>query len=134
MGLLLVGIAIHGAIQADPFTADNLMGVPAGLMFVFAGIFMALPPEYKQWRNLLATLLVTCFALTFDWVAFGPGERRFSGSFVGIGFAPSEFFGRASFGVCAVILDIWAIAMWIGQCRRALGRSPGAAPVVEQEL
>src|SRR5260370_41333609 len=134
MGLLLVGIVIHGAVYVDPVTGGSLMGVPVGLMFVFGGIFMALPPEYKKWRDLLATLLITCFALTFDWVAFGPGERRFSGSFVGIGFVPSEFFGRASFGVCAVILDIWAIAMWIGQCRRALGRSPGAAPVVAQEL
>jgi Protein of unknown function (DUF3592) len=133
MGLLLVGIVIHGAVHADPFTADSLMGVPAGLMFVFAGIFMALPPEYKQWRNLLATLLVTCFALTFDWVAFGPGERKFSGSFVGIGFVPSEFFGRASFGVGAVMLDIWAIAMWIGQCRRAFGSSTSGAPFIEQE-
>jgi hypothetical protein len=132
MGLLLVGIVIHGAVHADPFTADSLMGVPAGLMFVFAGIFMALPPEYKQWRNLLATLLITCFALTFDWVAFGPGERKFSGSFVGIGFVPSEFFGRASFGVGAVILDIWAIAMWIGQCRRAFGSSTSSEASTEQ--
>jgi hypothetical protein len=71
---------------------------------------------------LLATLLVTCFALTFDWVAFGPGERKFSGSFsfgiAATGFQPGELFGRASFGVGAVVLDIWAIAMWIGQCRR----------------
>jgi len=136
MGLLLVGIAVHAAIHADPFTPDNLMGLPAGLMFVFAGIFMALPPESK-WRYLLATLLVTCFALTFDWVAFGPGERKFSGSFsfgiAATGFQPSELFGRASFGVGAVFLDIWAIAMWVGLCRRALGRSTGAAPVVEQE-
>jgi hypothetical protein len=132
MGLLLVGIVIHGAIHADAFTADSLMGVPAGLMFVFAGIFMALPPEYKKWRDLLATLLITCFALTFDWVAFGSGERRFSGSFVGIGFVPSEFLGRASFGVCAVVLDIWAIAMWIGQCRRAFGPSTSSEASTEQ--
>ena len=136
MGLLLVGIAIHASIQADPFTPDNLMGVPAALMFVFAGIFMALPPESK-WRYLMATLLITCFALTFDWVAFGPGERKFSGSFsfgiAATGFQPSELFGRASFGICAVFLDIWAIAMWIGQYRRAFGGSTGSAPVVEQE-
>jgi hypothetical protein len=132
MGLLLVGIVIHGAVHADPFTADSLMGVPAGLMFVFAGIFMASPPEYKQWRNLLAALLITCFAITFDWVAFGPGERKFSGSFVGIGFVPSEFFGRASFGVGAVMLDIWAIAMWIGQCRRAFGSSTSSEASTEQ--
>jgi hypothetical protein len=135
MGLLLVGIVIHGAVHADPFTADSLMGVPAGLMFVFAGIFMALPPESK-WRYLLATLLVTCFALTFDWVAFGPGERRFSGSFsfgiAATGFQPSELFGRALFGVGAVMLDIWAIAMWIGQCRRAFGSSTNSEASTEQ--
>ena len=59
VGLMLVGFTIHAAIHADPFTADNLMAVPAGLMFVFAGILIGLPPEYNKWRNLLATLLVT---------------------------------------------------------------------------
>ena len=90
MGLMLVGLAIHGAIRADPLTADHLMAVPAGLMFVFAGILMALPPEHRKWQALLATLLITCFALTFDWVAFLPGERKFSGSFMGFGFIPAE--------------------------------------------
>jgi hypothetical protein len=118
MGLMLVGFAIYSAIHADPVTADNFMGMPAGLMFVFAGILMALPPAYEKWQNLLATQLITCFALTIDWVAFGPGERRFSGSMMGIGFIPGEFFGRAVFGVFAVVLDICAVAMWIGQCRR----------------
>lgn len=123
MGLMLVGFAIHTAIHADPFTADNLMAVPAGLMFVFAGILMALPPEYRKWQTLLATLVITCFALTFDWVAFGPGERKFTGSIMGFGFIPGEFLGRAFFGVGAAILDIWAIKMWTDQCRRVLGRS-----------
>ena len=118
MGLMLVGFAIYSAIHADPVTADNFMGMPAGLMFVFAGILMALPPRYGKWQNLLATLLITCFALTIDWVAFGPGERKFSGSMMGIGFIPGEFVGRAVFGVFAVVLDICAVAMWIGQCRR----------------
>jgi len=133
VGLMLVGFTIHAAIHADPFTADNLMAVPAGLMFVFAGILIGLPPEYNKWRNLLATLLVTCIALTFDWVAFGPGERKFSGSIVGIGFILGEFLGRAVFGVGAVVLDLCAIAMWIGQCRRAFGWSTSAGPIIEQE-
>jgi Protein of unknown function (DUF3592) len=127
MGLMLVGFAINGAIHADPLTADNLMAVPAGLMFVFAGILMALPPEHKKWQTLLATLLITCFALTFDWAAFVPGERKFSGSFMGIGFIPAEYLGRAFFGVFAVILDIWAIKMWIDQCRQIF-RSEASTP------
>jgi hypothetical protein len=133
MGLMLTGFTVYGAIHADPLTADNLMGVPGGLMFVFAGILLGLPPEYMKWRSLLATLVVTCFALTFDWVAFGPGERKFSGSIMGIGFVPAEFSGRALFGVCAVVLDICAITMWVGQCRRALGLPTVADAFIEQE-
>lgn len=108
------------------------MGVPAGLMFVFAGILLALPPQYTGWRNLLTTLVITCFALTFDWVAFGPGERKFSGSIMGFGFIPGELLGRALFGVFAVILDGCAIAMWVGLGRHALGMSTNS-PFIEQK-
>jgi hypothetical protein len=121
MGLMVTGFAIYAAVHADPFSADNLMGMPAGLMFVFAGILIGLPPQYQKWRGLLATLVITCFALTFDWVAFGPGERKFSGSVMGFGFVPGEWMGRAVFGFFAVILDVCAIAMWTGQCRQAFG-------------
>ena len=123
MGLMATGLAVNGAVHADPFTADNLMGIPIGLMFVFAGVLIVLPPEYTKWRALLATLVVTCFALAFDWVAFGPGERKFSGSFVGIGFVPSELMGRICFGFFGVVLDIWAVAMWIDQLRQTFGSS-----------
>jgi Protein of unknown function (DUF3592) len=127
MGLMLVGLAVYQATQADPFSADTLMGVPAGLMFVFAGILMALPPQYAKWQKLLATLTTTCFALTFDWVAFGPGERHFTGSFMGSGFIPGEFVGRAVFGVFAVVLDICAVAMWLGKGRLTFGRPANSA-------
>jgi Protein of unknown function (DUF3592) len=129
MGLMVVGLAVRAAVQADPFSFDNLMGVPAGLMFVFAGMLMALPPQYAKWQRLLATLLMTCFALTFNWVAFGPGERHFSGNMMGFGFIPSEFFGRAVFGFFAVVLDICAIAMWAGKGQLTFGppTSPGAS-------
>jgi len=118
MGLLITGLAIHFGIHAtDPVKANAYMGLPAGLMFVFAGMFMALPPE-SRWRSLLATLVVTCFALTFDWVAFGPGERKFAGYVMGIQYMSCELFGRVSFGFFAILLDIFAVAMWIGEFRR----------------
>lgn len=125
VGLMITGLALYRAADADPFTADSLMAVPAGLMFFFAGILLALPPQYAKWRGLLMTLVVTCFAVTFDWVAFGPGERRFTGSINGIGFIPGEMMGRIFFGFFAVVLDICAIAMWVAQCRKML---PPAAP------
>jgi hypothetical protein len=127
MGLMITGFALYGAVHADPFTADRLMAAPAGLMFVFAGILIALPPEYTKWRNLLATLVITCFAVTFDWVAFGPGERRFTGSIGGFGFIPGEMMGRAFFGLFAVVLDICAIAMWVRQCRQMFGSQASTA-------
>ena len=75
-------------------------------MFVFAGILMALPPQYRKWQNLLATLVITCFALTFDWVAFGPGERRFSGSIMGFGFIPASLSG----GLCSASARLLSIS------------------------
>jgi len=110
LGLMVAGSGIFGAIQAEPFNADSLMAVPAGSMFVCAGVLLGLPPDSK-WRDLLATLLVTCFALTFDWVAFGPGERRFTG------FLSNEWVGRTLFGAFAVLLDVLAIAMWTGRLK-----------------
>jgi hypothetical protein len=129
MGLTMAGLCIHGAISADPFAAENLIGVPIGLMFAFAGIIISLPPDQVKWRNLLATLLITCFALTFDWVAFGPGERQFTGSIMGFGFIPGEWMGRAAFGAFAIVLDICAVSMWIGQCRRGFA-APATASTI----
>lgn len=97
------------------------MAVPAGLMFVFAGILLALPPQYAKWRSLLVTLVITCFALTLDWVAFGPGERRFTGNIDGIGFIPGEMMGRVFFGLFAIVLDLCAIGMWICHYRQLTG-------------
>jgi len=108
LGLMVAGAGTYGAIHAEPFNADSLMAVPAGSMFVLAGGLLGLPPD-SRWRDLLATLLVTCFALTFDWVAFGPGERRFTG------FLSNEWVGRTLFGAFAVLLDVLAIAMWTGR-------------------
>ena len=124
MGLLITGLAIHYAMHATgPVKANAYMGLPAGLMFVFAGLFMAMPPDNK-WRSVLATLVVTCFALTFDWVAFGPGERKFAGEIMGMRWMPGELFGRAAFGFFAILLDIFAAVMWIGQFRRMASVTP----------
>ena len=133
MGLWISGFAIYSGIYAaDAVQANAYMGLPAGLMFVFAGALLALPPESK-WRSLLATLVITCFAVTFDWIAFGPGERKFTGSIMGVGFVSGELSGRIAFGFFAILLDIFAVGMWIGECRRAFGLSANPGPVVQQK-
>lgn len=126
IGLVVIGSAVSAAIHAtDPFTGERLIAVPAGLMFVLGGTLVALPPGSGRWRGALSALLVTCFAVTFDWVAFGPGDRKFGGGIslganVGAGFPVGEFIGRAVFGVVAIVLDIFAIIVWISHCRRLL--------------
>jgi hypothetical protein len=99
--------------------------VSIALMFLLAGIYVGLPPQYRKMRNLLAALVVTFLAQAFDWVAFGPGERHFTGSIGGIGFIPSETMGRVAFGIFAVVIDLCAIAMWVGQYRQIF--RPGAS-------
>jgi hypothetical protein len=128
LGLLMTALVLNRAIHADPFVAENLMGVPLSLVFLLAGILVVLPPGDGKRRSLLTALLLTCFALTFDWVAFGPGERHFTGSAGGVGFIPSEWMGRAAFGAVAVVSDILAIRMWIGLFRQG-SIHPGASTI-----
>jgi hypothetical protein len=108
MGLLTLGIGTHAALNLQHAKADDFMYVPAALAFVFAG-----------------ALLITSFAVTFDWIAFGPGERHFSGgvSFggLGVGTRPGELFGRAMFGIGAGIADLVALVLWV----RLLRAQPG---------
>jgi len=137
-GLAAIGSAITTAIRgtgAPP--AETLIGVPAGLIFVIGGALLALPPGRSRMQSLLTTLLVTCFALTLDWVAFGPGERRFGGGIsfglIGTGFQPGELFGRAVFGFFAVILDIFAILVWIDQYRRLSSAHANSGSSLEQD-
>lgn len=126
IGFVVIGTAVNAAIHAaDAFTTERIVAVPGGLIFVLGGALLALPPGSWRWQSVLSALLITCFAVTFDWVAFGPGERRFGGgvslgAHVGAGFPVGEFFGRAAFGVAAIVLDIFAIIVWISHCRRLL--------------
>jgi len=76
MGLFLTGSVMYRAIPTHALTLDSLMGVPANLIFVFAGILLGLPTEYAKWRAFLATLVITCFAMTSDWVVpSSPGKE-----------------------------------------------------------
>ncbi len=88
----------------------------AGACFVFIGTALAVPQDDVRLRGLLLGLMVTALAIVFDWVAFGPGERQFSG---GIAFAgssmhapSSEMSGRVAFGIAAVLLDAFAVFGW----------------------
>lgn len=80
----------------------------------------------EQWvktRGFLGGLLLTGFAALFDWIAFGPGERHFSG---GLSIGPlstsgsgSELTGRVVFGVAAASMSLLALWVW-GRWLRSL--------------
>jgi hypothetical protein len=126
--MLALGIAVTAVgaqtLLADPegLSSEGLVGVPIGMVFAFGGLLLAVPPRYARLRAAAAAVLVTAMALTADWVAFGPGERRF-GAHVGAGIVgvhgrASETLGRTVFGVGAVILDLFAVLLWVRGFRR----------------
>jgi len=74
-------------------------------------------PEASRttWRTFLLGLgIVGALAAVFNWVAFGPGPRSFSGGisipFVSLSGPQSEWSGRVAFGAVAVLID--AVAVW----------------------
>jgi hypothetical protein len=139
MGLFAAGISVNSALlTAAPLKSEEIVGVPMGLMFVFAGALLALPRGNPRLQSLLGALLLTSFAVTFDWIAFGPGERKFGGgvSFgpIGVGFQPGELFGRAAFGFFAVVLDIFAIVMWVVLFKSVFGSGAQSEVFSEKDV
>jgi uncharacterized protein DUF3592 len=123
LGFLMIGLGLHAALRAThPLTSEDFIGILAASVFVFGGALLALPPERAGLQTLLGALLMTAFALTLDWIAFGPGPRHFGGgmsnSWLGVGFQPGETLGRTVFGIGAVVLDVIAAAMWVRLIRR----------------
>jgi hypothetical protein len=115
MFLLGVGIAAR--------SADMLMHEAAKL--ASEGMIM-LPVRFVRTRTFVGALMVTAFALTVSWIAFGPGERRFAGGLGGHGTGSpiGEGLGRAVFGFAAILLNILALLMWVRGIRRHWMPSP----------
>lgn len=146
-GVMIIFIALDW-IEVDPsrFHAPRwVVGVLGGMFALsglgslYYGIRNALygSSEHRSDRQfpvvswLLGLVIMGGLALTFAWVAFGPGERAFSGS-VGIGgvgvgdSAPSELFGRAMFGAVAFLsgmFAIWGLIYGLRKLRSRPGRT-----------
>lgn len=100
------------------------------VLFTGAGLAMLLwGLGQPAWAARLAAVAVLAFALAFNWIAFGPGERHFSRSVsvstttasVEATQAVSEIEGRVVFGLFAAALDVFALlaaAAWWRQRRR----------------
>jgi hypothetical protein len=66
-----------------------------------------IPPDAPAWMHVAQYLMIVgilgSLASVGSWVAFGPGERAFSGSFGAVSGGLSSGIGRTVFGIGAII-------------------------------
>lgn len=140
VGVVVVLVAL-GRFGAPPLAAGTpaWIGVLGGVVFVLGGLALLLgytlgdgvtadgdlPPgtpfAVRLVQYLLGLGITTSLALIASWVAFGPGPRKFHGSGAVDGLAIGETFGRAVFGLGAVLVWLFVAALSVGGLRR-LGR------------
>lgn len=136
LGLLVVLLAA-GVIPSDErrFHAPRWVVSAGGLVFVLVGVALATTsapgaPERAgrtTWRSfLLGGAIVGLMGAILNWIAFGPGERRFGGGFalpfVSVSGPASEWSGRVAFGIGAVLVDVFFVWMTARGLRDLLGR------------
>jgi MFS family permease len=129
-GTAVVALAV-GWIPSAPekFNAPRWVVGAAGMMFALAGALMLIPEGGKSALGaFLGATMASLFALVGGWVAFGPGERRFSGAVASGGAAMQtdvgEYLGRGAFGVGALILICFAAWAWLRWLRMLRGSEP----------
>jgi hypothetical protein len=148
IGLIATGIGLYFVLVAFgvlpiPGGSRNLHGplwvvFCAGLAFLLAGLTVLtrvaaggdrlegeLPASAPRWLRMMQYLFMlaifACFGAIGSWIAFGAGPRHFSMSGFLIG-NPGEMFGRAVFGIGAVLIWLCMIAMAVSGARKLLGR------------
>jgi hypothetical protein len=137
MGLFIV-LSAFGIIPSRGNTnSERWFAVIAGMAFVFGGLAVViqtcakatpgggLPSTAPIWIRatlyLLSLAIVVSLGAIGTWVAFGPGERKFSSS---IPFLPAwlnEPIGRTVFGTGAILIWIILIVMAVVGAGRLRG-------------
>jgi len=136
VGLLLIAAGLGvGAVAASQFgkpagtlPVDAVAALIAALGLVFAGATVAAPERRAGVRAWTGALMITSIAILFDWVAFGPGERRFTSGSLSANAAVGphqlkEMSLRLLFAIGAVLFNLMALWAWM----RALWRRTAKA-------
>jgi prepilin signal peptidase PulO-like enzyme (type II secretory pathway) len=135
-GGLTMAVAVFRTLLtvANPLQDQSMAGFLMGLLLLFAGISIAQPPGVGFRQYLCGALVVTVFALLFDWIAFMPGARDFhaGASSLHQGAQVNSTLGRVAFGVFAVFCDLFALHAWRVTIRLlmtgSLAKKPAASP------
>jgi hypothetical protein len=114
-GLLMTVAGLRRLLLvAHPLQSSEMAGVLMGLLILFAGVSISMPPVGDVRQYLFGALAITCMALLFNWVAFVPGPRDFhaGASAIHRGGSVNSIVGRVAFGLFAVFLNIFAFYAW----------------------
>lgn len=131
-GLVAIAIATIAFLAAlgyvpseTPFTSvSRAATIVVALIFALAGVSVALLGfGHRAFGMRMAVAAMFAFLLAFNWVAFGPGERRFTrtvsvGSSRGAGVQASELEGRVVFGIVAGLGDLLLLISIMSWVRR----------------
>lgn len=126
----LGGVALASVLGYMPSKVPStwsyrVFGSMASSVFICAGLGMLL--FGLGWAKAAARLggvAMLCFVLTFNWIAFGPGERQFtsktSSSFTAEKTSPtSELEGRLVFGIVSLLMDgVIVYGLVVGRSRQ----------------
>ena len=103
-----------GLIPVDPSSvhAPGWVIVLCGVVFALDGVMEGMQGRGgDSLTEPFALVLMICFATVFSWVAFGPGERQFTGGEsadgASVGGPVGSTAGRIAFGFGALLM--WAI-------------------------
>jgi hypothetical protein len=124
--------AVGAHLLPIPGGPSNLHGpswlvLCVGLAFLLAGVALLiqtlghantageLPAEAQRWlravQYLIGFRIFCCFGAIASWIAFGPGERHFSGTIMVGGAAINAAIGRTAFGVATMIIWLCTAAV-----------------------
>lgn len=125
MGVLVVLTVLGYLPSAKDFAwSARVMAMLGAATFVFAVLGMLLfGAGANRLAPLAAGLALLCFLLTFNWIAFGPGERDFTrktqSSFSATTVSQvSETEGRLVFGVITGLVDLLIVYGFVSARRR----------------
>ena len=124
-GLCVVALAAN-YVGKSTGRFDPVVGLISGLAFAFSGAILVVPERRGRTRAWFGALMITCIALLFDWLAFGPGERHDAGGLTNGTGARLHFWevpGRVLLASGALLFNLMALWAWFRARRVAWKRS-----------